>query len=63
VGAYAGLLLWSGSPLEDSNMILDEDKLELVTKDGLVYRNTLAEGDSPMFGPARTPLTRGQLPL
>jgi imidazolonepropionase-like amidohydrolase len=62
-GAYADLLLWNGNPLEDINLILDEDKLELVMKDGLVYKNTLVEGDSPMFRPARMPLTRGQLPL
>jgi imidazolonepropionase-like amidohydrolase len=40
-GAYADLLLWDGNPLEDINVILDEDKLDLIMKDGKVYKNTL----------------------
>ena len=32
-------------------------------KDGLVYKNTLVEGDHPHFRPARSPSTRGQYPL
>ena len=40
-GAYADLLLWDGNPLVDINLILDEDKLDLIMKDGKVYKNTL----------------------
>jgi imidazolonepropionase-like amidohydrolase len=62
-GAYADLLLWDGNPLDNIDLILDEDKLSLVMKDGLVYKNTIAPTGSPMFKPAIQPLTRGQVPL
>jgi imidazolonepropionase-like amidohydrolase len=39
--AYADLLLWDANPLEDIKVILDEDKLDLVMKDGVIYKNTL----------------------
>ena len=39
--AFADLLLWDGNPLEDINLILDEDKLDLIMKDGQIYKNTL----------------------
>jgi len=39
--AYADILLWDGNPLEDINLILDEDKLHMVMKDGVIYKNTL----------------------
>ncbi|MFK8047036.1 MAG: amidohydrolase family protein [Halioglobus sp.] len=57
-GAYADLLLWDGNPLENIDLILDEDKLQLVMKDGLVYKNTLVNPGHPDFRPARAPLTR-----
>lgn len=62
-GAYADLLLWDGNPMDDIKLILDEDKLQFIMKDGLVYKNTMVEGDHPHFRPAKTPLTRGQFPL
>ena len=62
-GAYADLLLWDGNPLDDINLILEEDKLNFIMKDGLVYKNTVAEADHPYFRPAKAPLTRGQYPL
>jgi imidazolonepropionase-like amidohydrolase len=62
-GAYADLLLWDGNPLVDIKLILDEDKLGFVMKDGLVYKNTLVKGDHPHFRPAKTPNTRGKYPL
>ena len=40
-GAYADLLLWDGDPLEDINLILDEDKLDLIMKDGKIYKDML----------------------
>jgi outer membrane protein OmpA-like peptidoglycan-associated protein len=40
-GAYADMLLWDGNPLEDIKLILDEDKLRLIMKDGKIYKNTL----------------------
>ncbi len=43
--AYADLLLWDDNPLEDIEVILDEDKLDLVMKDGVIYKNTLGAAD------------------
>jgi imidazolonepropionase-like amidohydrolase len=62
-GAYADLLLWDGNPLDSIDLILDEDKLRFIMKDGLVYKNTMVKGDHPHFRPARAPSTRGQYPL
>lgn len=62
-GAYADLLLWDGNPLDDIKLILDEEKLDFVMKDGLVYKNTMVEAEHPHFRPARAPSTRGQYPL
>jgi imidazolonepropionase-like amidohydrolase len=62
-GAYADLLLWDGNPLDDIKLILDEEKLDLIMKDGLVYKNTLVDAEHPHFRPARSPSTRGQYPL
>lgn len=62
-GAYADLLLWDANPLEDIKVILDEENLDFIMKDGLVYKNTIAEADHPHFKPAQAPATRGQYPL
>jgi imidazolonepropionase-like amidohydrolase len=62
-GAYADLLLWDGNPLDDIELILDEDKLHFIMKDGLTYKNTLVGVDSPIYKPAIVPATRGQYPL
>ena len=62
-GAYADLLLWNGDPADDIEVILDEDKLQFIMKDGLVYKNTMVEGDHPHFRPAKAPNTRGKYPL
>jgi imidazolonepropionase-like amidohydrolase len=40
-GAYADVLLWEGNPLENIDLILDEDKLDLIMKDGVVYKNAM----------------------
>jgi len=39
--AYADILLWDGNPLENIDLILDEDKLHFIMKDGDVYKNTM----------------------
>ena len=62
-GAYADLLLWDGNPLQDIKLILNEEKLVLIMKDGLTYKNTLVGVDSPIYKPVRSPMTRGQFPL
>ncbi len=41
-GAYADLLLIDGDPLQDLNIILDDAKLQLVMKDGKIYKNSLS---------------------
>jgi imidazolonepropionase-like amidohydrolase len=62
-GAYADLLLWDGNPLDNIELILDENKLHFVMKDGLVYKNTVVSGDHPHFRPAKATNTRGQFNL
>ena len=37
--AYADILLWDGNPLENIDLILDESKLSLIMKDGVVYKD------------------------
>ena len=54
--------MWDGNPLEDIDLILDEDKLVLVMKDGLAHKNTLVDEDSIMYRPAERPLNRAQVP-
>jgi imidazolonepropionase-like amidohydrolase len=61
--AYADILLWDGDPTKDIKLILDEDKLNFIMKDGLVYKNTVVEGSHPHFRAPKTPLTRGQYPI
>ncbi|MGI9432402.1 MAG: amidohydrolase family protein [Myxococcota bacterium] len=60
--SYADILLWDGNPLEDIDLVLDEDKLHLVMKDGIAYKNTVLEADNLMYRPAKRPLTRSQIP-
>ena len=61
--AYADILLWDGDPTQNIKLILDESKLNFIMKDGLVYKNTLVGVDSPIYRPAKPPLTRGSYPL
>jgi imidazolonepropionase-like amidohydrolase len=62
-GAYADILLWDGDPTKNIDLILDESKLNFIMKDGLVYKNTVVGADSPVYRPAKPPLTRGSYPL
>jgi imidazolonepropionase-like amidohydrolase len=39
--AYADLLLWDANPMDDIEVILDEDKLDLIMKDGVIYKNEM----------------------
>jgi imidazolonepropionase-like amidohydrolase len=36
------VLLIDGDPLQDLNIILDDAKLQLVMKDGKIYKNSLS---------------------
>jgi imidazolonepropionase-like amidohydrolase len=41
-GAYADILLVEGNPLEDISVLVDyEDKIDLIMKEGKIYKNTL----------------------
>ncbi len=41
-GAYADLLLVEGNPVEDVSVLLDwENNIDLIMKDGKVFKNTL----------------------
>jgi imidazolonepropionase-like amidohydrolase len=39
--SYADILLWEGNPLENIDLILDESKLHLVMKDGVIYKDMM----------------------
>ena len=40
-GAYAGLLLIDGNPLEDRGAVTDQESLKIIMKDGKIYKNRL----------------------
>ena len=52
--SYADILLWDGNPLSDIRVVLDEEKLQLIMKDGRAYKNTLVDSDSIMYRPGTT---------
>lgn len=39
--AWADILLWEDNPLDNIDVILDESKLDLIMKDGKIYKNEL----------------------
>ncbi len=51
-GAYADILLWQGDPTRDIKIIEDEDKLQLIMKDGELYKNTTVSTDDATYRPA-----------
>jgi imidazolonepropionase-like amidohydrolase len=57
-GAYADLLLWSANPLEDIKVVLDEDKLNFIMKDGLIYKNTMIEPGKVGYIPVVRPVLK-----
>jgi imidazolonepropionase-like amidohydrolase len=61
--SYADILLWDGDPTHDIDLVLDEDMLHFIMKDGLVYKNKVVDGEHPHYRAPKTPLTRGQFPL
>ncbi|MGI9401499.1 MAG: amidohydrolase family protein, partial [Rhizobiaceae bacterium] len=52
--SYADILIWDANPLEDIDVILDEEKLVLIMKDGRAYKNTMVDTDSIMYRPGAT---------
>lgn len=61
--SYADILLWDENPVEDINVILDESKLHLIMKDGLIYKNIMVAPDDPDYLQASTSNTRFYTPL
>jgi imidazolonepropionase-like amidohydrolase len=51
-GAYADILLWNGDPTKDIKIIEDEDKLQVIMKDGDLYKNTTVSTTDPTYRPA-----------
>ena len=39
--SFADILLWDGNPLENIDLILDESKLSLIMKDGVIYKDIM----------------------
>ena len=40
-GAYADLLLIDGDPTQDIRLLMDPDNIDLIMKDGVIYKDTL----------------------
>ncbi len=55
-GAWADVLIWNGDPTRDISLILKEQNLKLVMKDGKVYKNLLVDPKHESFRPAPAPV-------
>lgn len=53
-GAYADVLVVKGNPLEKLELLRDRDNLQLIMKDGSVWKNTLVPPVHPQHTPATT---------
>jgi imidazolonepropionase-like amidohydrolase len=51
-GAYADILLWDGDPTRDIMIIEDEEKLDIIMKDGEIFKNTVVDNTDPSYRPA-----------
>jgi imidazolonepropionase-like amidohydrolase len=51
-GAYADILLWDADPTRDIKVIEDEGKLQLIMKDGEIFKNTIVPVSDPTYRPA-----------
>jgi imidazolonepropionase-like amidohydrolase len=54
-GAWADILIWKGDPTQDISLILKEQNLKLVMKDGKVYKNLLVDPTHESFRTAPAP--------
>ena len=54
-GAWADILIWNGDPTQDISLILEEQNLQLVMKDGKVYKNLLVDPTHESFRGAPQP--------
>jgi hypothetical protein len=48
-GAWADILIWNGNPTQDISLILEADNLQMVMKDGKVYKNLLVPPEHETF--------------
>jgi imidazolonepropionase-like amidohydrolase len=53
-GAYADLLVIKGNPLEELELLKDRNNMQLILKDGHVWKNTLVEPAHPYYVPPET---------
>ncbi|UCH74434.1 MAG: hypothetical protein JSU82_00820 [Rhodospirillales bacterium] len=54
-GAWADILVWNGDPTQDISLILEEQNLKMVMKDGKVYKNLLVDPTHEAFRAAPAP--------
>jgi imidazolonepropionase-like amidohydrolase len=54
-GAWADVLIWKGNPIKDVSLILKEQNLLLIIKDGTVYKNLLVDAEHESFRGAPQP--------
>jgi imidazolonepropionase-like amidohydrolase len=54
-GAWADILIWDGDPTQDIGLILEEQNLKMVMKDGTVYKNLLVDPTHESFRAAPAP--------
>ena len=50
-GAYADLLVIKGNPLEKLEVLKDRDNMQMIIKDGHVWKNTLVPATHPYYAP------------
>jgi imidazolonepropionase-like amidohydrolase len=53
-GAYADLLVIKGNPLEKLEVLKDRGNMQLIIKDGHVWKNTLVPATHPYYVPPET---------
>ena len=51
-GAYADLLVINGNPLEELEVLKDRDNMQLILKDGHLWKNTLVPAEHPHYVPS-----------
>ena len=54
-GAWADILIWNGDPTKDIKLILADENLRMVMKDGKVYKNLLVDPTHESFRGAAKP--------
>jgi imidazolonepropionase-like amidohydrolase len=54
-GAWADILIWDGDPTRNIKLILKEENLKMVMKDGKVYKNLLVDPTHESFRAAPAP--------